>query len=225
MEYDGILKRVESLANPQAVEGMARYGIRPAKTYGVSIPALRDIAKEIGTDHGLAQRLWQAGIRETQILASLIDDSRMVTEDQMESWVKDFDSWDTCDQCCQNLFGKTEFAYQKAVEWSSNDEEFIKRAGFVLMARLAVGDKKADDEKFVKFLPIIRRESTDERNFVRKAVNWALRQIGKRNLALNEMAIRTAKEIQQMDSRSARWVASDAIRELTGEAVQKKLRG
>jgi len=225
MEYDGILKRVESLANPKAVEGMARYGIRPAKTYGVSIPALRDIAKEIGTDHGLAQRLWQAGIRETQILASLIDDSRMVTEDQMESWVKDFDSWDTCDQCCQNLFGKTEFAYQKAVEWSSNDEEFIKRAGFVLMARLAVSDKKADDEKFVKFLPIIRRESTDERNFVRKAVNWALRQIGKRNLALNEMAIRTAKEIQQMDSRSARWVASDAIRELTGEAVQKKLRG
>jgi len=225
MEYDDILKRLESLANPKAVEGMARYGIRPAKTYGVSIPALRDIAKEIGTDHGLAQRLWQAGIRETQILASLIDASRMVTEDQMESWVKDFDSWDTCDQCCQNLFGKTEFAYQKAVEWSSNDEEFIKRAGFVLMARLAVSDKKADDEKFVKFLPIIRRESTDERNFVRKAVNWALRQIGKRNLALNEMAIRTAKEIQQMDSRSARWVASDAIRELTGEAVQKKLRG
>ncbi len=225
MEYDGILKRVESLANPKAVEGMARYGIRPAKTYGVSIPALRDIAKEIGTDHGLAQRLWQAGIRETQILASLIDDSRMVTEDQMESWIKDFDSWDTCDQCCQNLFGKTEFAYQKAVEWSSNDEEFIKRAGFVLMARLAVGDKKADDEKFVKFLPIIRRESTDERNFVRKAVNWALRQIGKRNLALNEMAIRTAKEIQQMDSRSARWVASDAIRELTSESVQNKLWG
>jgi len=225
MEYDGILKRVESLANPKAVEGMAKYGIRPAKTYGVSIPALRDIAKEIGTDHGLAQRLWQAGIRETQILASLIDDSRMVTEDQMESWVKDFDSWDTCDQCCQNLFGKTEFAYQKAVEWSSNDEEFIKRAGFVLMARLAVSDKKADDEEFVKFLPIIRRESTDERNFVRKAVNWALRQIGKRSVALNEVAIRTAKEIQQMDSRSARWVASDAIRELTGEAVQRKLRG
>ncbi|MBC8276444.1 MAG: DNA alkylation repair protein [Chloroflexi bacterium] len=225
MEYDDILQRLESLSNPQAVEGMARYGIRPAKTYGVSIPALRDIARDIGKDHGLAQRLWQAGIRETQILASLIDDSRMVTEDQMESWVKDFDSWDTCDQCCQNLFAKTKFAYYKAVEWSSNDKEFVKRAGFVLIARLAVGDKKADDEEFVKFLPIIRRESTDERNFVRKAVNWALRQIGKRNLALNEMAIRTAKEIQQMDSRSARWVASDAIRELTGEAVQKKLRG
>lgn len=225
MEYDGILKRLESLSNPQAVEGMARYGIRPAKTYGVSIPALRDIARDIGKDHGLAQRLWQAGIRETQILASLIDDSRMVTEDQMESWVKDFDSWDTCDQCCQNLFGKTKFAYQKAVEWSSNDKEFIKRAGFVLMARLAVGDKKADDEKFVKFLPIIRRESTDSRNFVRKAVNWALRQIGKRSVALNGMAIKTANEIQQMDSRSARWVASDAIRELTGEVIQKRLRG
>ena len=225
MEYDDILRRLQSLANPKAVEGMARYGIRPAKTYGVSIPDLRDIAREIGKDHGLAQRLWQAGIRETQILASLVDDSRMVTEDQMESWVKDFDSWDTCDQCCQNLFGKTKFAYQKAVEWSSNEEEFVKRAGFVLMARLAVGDKKADDEKFVKFLPIIRRESTDSRNFVRKAVNWALRQIGKRSVALNGMAIKTANEIQQMDSRSARWVASDAIRELTGEVVQKRLRG
>ena len=225
MEYDDILRRLESSANPKAVEGMAKYGIRPAKTYGVSIPALRDIAREIGKDHGLAQRLWQAGIRETQILASLVDDSTMVTEDQMESWVKDFDSWDTCDQCCQNLFAKTKFAYQKAVEWSSNDKEFVKRAGFVLMARLAVGDRKADDEEFFKFLPIIKREATDSRNLVKKAVNWALRQIGKRNLALNEMAIRTAKEIQQMDSRSARWVASDAIRELTGEAVQKRLRG
>jgi 3-methyladenine DNA glycosylase AlkD len=225
VEYDDILKRLESLANPKAVEGMARYGIRPAKTYGVSIPDLRHIAKEIGMDHGLAQRLWRAGIHETQILASLVDDAKMVTEDQMESWVKGFDSWDTCDQCCQNLFGKTKFAYQKAVEWSSNNEEFIKRAGFVLMARLAVSDKKADDEEFLKFLPIIKRESTDNRNFVKKAVNWALRQIGKRSVALNEMAIKAADEIQQMDSRSARWVASDAIRELTSEAVQKRLQG
>ena len=224
-EYDDILKRLGSLANPKSVEGMAKYGITPAKAYGVSIPDLRKIAKEMGTDHGLAQRLWQAGIRETQILASLIDDSRMVTEDQMESWVRDFDSWEACDQCCQNLFGKTKFAYQKAVEWSLNEKELIKRAGFVLMARLAVSDKKASDEQFFQFLPIIRRESGDGRNFVKKAVNWALRQIGKRNAALNEMAIKTAKEMQRMDSGSARWVASDAIRELTSEAVQKRLRG
>jgi len=224
MHYNDIIERLESLANPKAVEGMAKYGIRPAKAYGVSIPALRDIAQEIGTDHGLAQRLWQACIRETQILASLIDDPRMVTGDQMESWVKDFDSWDTCDQCCQNLFGKTKFAYQKAVEWSSNEEQYIKRAGFVLMARLAVSDKKAADEEFVRFLPMIKRGSADSRNFVKKAVNWALRQIGKRNLALNEVAVRTAEEIQKMDSRSARWVASDAIRELTSEAVQNRLR-
>ena len=225
MHYNDIIERLESLANPKAVEGMAKYGIRPAKAYGVSISDLRHIAQEIGTDHGLAQRLWQAGIRETQILASLIDDAKLVTGDQMESWVKDFDSWDTCDQCCQNLFGKTKFAYQKAVEWSSNEEEYIKRAGFVLMARLAVSDKKAADEEFVRFLPMIKRGSADSRNFVKKAVNWALRQIGKRNLALNEVAVRTAEEIQKMDSRSARWVASDAIRELTNEAVQKRLRG
>lgn len=143
----------------------------------------------------------------------------------MESWVREFDSWEVCDQCCQNLFEKTKFAYQKVVEWSSNEKEFIKRAGFVLMARLAVSDKKADSGEFVEFLPIIKRGSTDNRNFVKKAVNWALRQIGKRNLALNEMAIKTAEEIQQIDSRSARWIASDAIRELTGEAVQKRLRG
>ena len=225
MRYDDILKRLKSLANPMAVEGMARYGIRPAKAYGVSIPDLRDIARETGTDHGLAQRLWEAGIRETQILASLVDDPKMVTEDQMESWVKDFDSWDTCDQVCQNLFGVTKSAYQKAIEWSSSNKEFIKRAGFVLMAKLAVSDKTSGDKEFIKFLSIIKKESTDNRNFVKKAVNWALRQIGKRNVSLNKMAIETAEEIQQMDSRSARWIASDAIRELTSEAAQQRLRG
>lgn len=225
MQYDDILERLKSLADAKAVEGMAKYGITPEKTYGVSIPALRGIAKEVGTDHGLAQRLWKTDIRETRILASMIDDPRTVTEEQMESWVRGFDSWEICDQCCQNFFEKTKFAYQKAMEWSSRDKEFIKRAGFVLMARLAVSDKKADNKEFVRFLSIIKRESSDNRNFVKKAVNWALRQIGKRNLTLNQMAIKTAKEIQQMDSGSARWVASDAIRELTSEAVQERLRG
>ena len=225
MQYDDILERLKSLSDAKAVEGMAKYGITPGKAYGVSIPGLRRIAREGGKDHGLAQRLWESDIRETQILASMIDEPETVTEDQMESWVKEFDYWEICDQCCMNLFEKTKFAYRKAAKWSSNDREFIKRAGFVLMARLAVGDRKADDREFIKFLPIIKRESTDNRNFVKKAVNWALRQIGKRNLALNEMAIKTANEIQQMDSTSARWIASDALRELTGEAVQNRLRG
>ncbi len=223
MQYDDILKKLKSLSDPKAVEGMARFGINPENTFGVSIPNLRQIAKETGRDHALAQQLWASAIHEARILASMIDDPKMVTEEQMERWVKDFDSWDVCDQCCMNLFEKTKFAYQKAVEWSSNDKEFIKRTGFVLMARLAVSDKKADDRQFEPFLPIIKREASDNRNFVKKAVNWALRQIGKRNLNLNRKAIETAKEIQEIDSKSARWVASDALRELTGKAVLERL--
>jgi 3-methyladenine DNA glycosylase AlkD len=154
----------------------------------------------------------------------MIDAPDMVTEEQMDSWVQDFDSWDVCDQCCSNLFDKAKFAHQRAVEWSRRNEEFVKRAGFVLMAALSVHDRKAKDEAFLKLLPIIKRESTDDRNFVKKAVNWALRQIGKRNTALNGAAIETAKEIQKADSKSARWIASDALRELTSEVVQKRLR-
>jgi len=223
MQYDDILKKLKSLSDPKAVEGMARFGINPENTFGVSIPNLRKMAKETGRDRALAQQLWASGIHEARILASMVDNPKMVTEEQLERWVKDFDSWDVCDQCCMNLFEKTKFAYQKAVEWSSNDKEFIKRTGFVLMARLAVSDKKADDKQFEPFLPIIKRESTDNRNFVKKAVNWALRQIGKRNLNLNGKAIETAEEIQEIDSKSARWIASDALRELTSQAVLERL--
>jgi 3-methyladenine DNA glycosylase AlkD len=212
------------LSDPKAVAGMARFGINPENAYGVSIPNLRRMAKQIGRDHPLALRLWNSGIHEARILASMIDPPEMVTEEQMDNWVKDFDSWGVCDQCCSNLFDKTKFAHKKAIQWSKRREEFVKRAGFVLMATLAVHDKEAGDKEFLKFLPIIKREATDERNFVKKAVNWALRQIGKRNLSLNKMAIQTAKEIQKMDSRAARWIASDALRELTGGPVQKKLR-
>jgi len=222
MEYNATIQKIESLADPEAVKGMARFGINTGNAYGVSVYLLQKLAKEISKDHALAQQLWASGIHEARILASMVDEPEMVTEAQMESWVKDFDSWDVCDLCCSNLFDKTAFAYQKAVAWSKREEEFVKRAGFVLMAALSVHDKKADDEDFTKFLPIIKRESTDDRNFVRKAVNWALRQIGKRNLNLNKMAIKTAEEIRQIDARSARWVAADAIRELTGEKVQKK---
>jgi len=223
MQYNDILKKLKALSNPKAVEGMARFGINPENTYGVSIPDLRKIAKEAGKDHALAQKLWASGIHEARILASMIDEPTAVSEEQMERWVKDFDSWDVCDQCCMNLFEKTKFAYQKCAEWSSNKQEFVKRAGFALMARLAVSDKKARDEQFVNFFPIIKRESVDNRNFVKKGVNWALRQIGKRNRNLNKMAIRTAKEIQEIDSKSSKWIASDALRELTDKKIQKRL--
>ncbi len=223
MDCEEILKQLKSLSNPDVVAGMARFGINPKNTYGVSIPVLRKMAKQIGKNHLLAQQFWtSSGIHEARILAGMIDVPEKVTETQLERWVKDFDSWDVCDQCCSNLFDKTKFAHKKAIEWSKRREEFVKRAGFVLMATLAVHDKEADNQKFMRFLPIIKREATDERNFVKKAVNWALRQIGKRNSALNKIAIQKAKEIQKIDSKSARWIASDALRELTGEAIQKK---
>ena len=224
MKYTEIIKKLKSLTNPENVAGMARFGINPENTLGVSMPALRNMAKEIGKDHKLAEKLWSSAIHEARILACLIDDPELVTEGQMERWVKDFDSWDVCDQCCGRLLDKTERSYQKALEWSSRREEFVKRAGFVMMASLAVHDKKAEDDLFEQFLPIIGRESTDERNFVKKAVNWALRQIGKRNKRLNTLAIKTSREIQKIDSKSARWIASDALRELQSEKVQERLK-
>jgi len=225
LNYDDIVARLKALSNPEAVKGMARYGINPDNAYGVSIPNLRTMAKEIGRNHSLSETLWSSGIHEARILASMIDDPDMVAEEQAERWVRDFDSWDVCDQCCNNLLKKVAFAYEKATEWSLREEEFVKRAGFVLMACLAVSDKKADDTKFEIFLPVIKREAVDMRNYVKKAVNWALRQIGKRNRRLNKKAIEAAKEILQMDSSSAIWIASDAIRELTSQAVQLKLKG
>ena len=211
------MRKLKSLANPKNVAGMARFGISAKNTLGVSIPSLRAIAKqkENRKNHALALELWKTGIHEARILAALVDDSNQVTDAQMESWVKDFDSWDACDQVCSNLFDKTEFARAKAFEWAGRKEEFVKRAGFVLMAALAVHDKKSNDAAFVKFLPIIVREAKDERNFVKKAVNWALRQIGKRNETLKKLAMQTATKIAKSDSKSARWIAKDALRELS----------
>jgi len=225
MRYEEVIARLESLADPAAVEGMARYGITANKVYGVSIPNLRLLAKEIGKDHELAGRLWQDDARETRILACMVDPPRMVDEEQAERWVADFDSWEVCDQCCANLLEGTPFAYAKAAAWSERPEEFVKRAGFVLMARLAVSDKREPDERFAAFLPLILREATDKRNFVKKAVNWALRQIGKRDRNLNRLALATAREMQSLASPAARWIAADAIRELQSEYVQQRLAG
>lgn len=218
-----IIARLKSMANPENVAGMARYGISTKNTLGISIYTLRPLAKEIGRDHELALELWESGIHEARILAAYVDDPTLISEEQMEHWVMDIDSWDVCDQVCSSLFDRTPYAYVKAFEWSERQEEFVKRAGFVLMAALSVHDKNAQDSQFEDFFPVIIREVMDERNYVKKAVNWALRQIGKRNRQLNDRAIQTAQEIKKIDSRAARWIATDALRELTGEKVQKRL--
>ncbi|MGB7624048.1 MAG: DNA alkylation repair protein [Terriglobia bacterium] len=223
MDYSEILRRLRSFSNPIAVAEMARFGIHETKAYGVSTPVLRKLAKQIGKDHQLAQQLWSSGILDARALASLIDEPSRVTEAQMERWSKDFNSWAVCDGCCANLFDKTEWAHRKALEWSQRKEEFVKRGGFVLMAAMAVHDKKAANSQFLRFFPLIFREATDERNFVKKGVNWALRQIGKRNATLNKAAIRLARKIQKIDSRSARWIAADALRELTSRKVQERV--
>lgn len=213
MNYHNIINTLKAKANPANVAGMARFGINPHNTLGVSIPVLRQMGKEIGRQHSLSLKLWDSGIHEARILAGLIGDPDQLTGKQIEAWVRDFDSWDVCDLVCSNLFDKTPFAYSKAMEWPTDKKEFVKRAGYVLMACLAVHDKKAVDSKFMKFFPIIIQGASDERNFVKKAVNWALRQLGKRSLRLNKEAFKTAKKIQLIPLKSARWIASDALRE------------
>ena len=237
MTSQEVIKQLKLKANPKNVAGMVRFGISSKNTLGVSMPQVREIGKEIKrsfgrlgrpqddkTLHKLALSLWESEIHEARILAGLFDLPKMITEKQADEWVKGFDSWDVCDQVCMNLFDKTSFAFKKAIEWSEKKEEFVRRAGFALMASLAVHDKKAKNLDFIAFLPIIKKQATDERNFVKKAVNWALRQIGKRNLALNKEALKTAKEIEKIDSKAAKWIAHDAIRELTSEAVLARLK-
>jgi 3-methyladenine DNA glycosylase AlkD len=224
MRYREVLEELRARANPADLEGMARFGIDTSQALGGSrLPDLRALAKRIGPDHSLARQLWRSKVHEARILASMVDDPALVTEEQMEEWASEFDSWDVVDGVCCTLFDKTPYAWDKAVLWSEREEEFVKRAGFTLMACLAVHDKKSPDARFESLLPIIEREAIDRRNYVRKAVNWALRQIGKRNLRLNRQAIATANRILE-GPRSARWVASDALRELTGDPVQRKLR-
>lgn len=224
MEFNKIIEELELLSNPEEIEGMTRFGINPEKTYAVRIPELRKIARSAGKDHVLAGKLWDHGYRETRIIASIVEDPELVSEEQMDNWALGFDTWDICDQCCMNLFRKTPFAYKKIHEWSKREELFVKRAAFTLIATLAVHDKKADDSKFEELFSIIINESDDNRNYVKKAVNWALRQIGKRNINLNKKAIEIAEKIDKRESKSARWIAKDALRELKSEKVQYTLK-
>jgi 3-methyladenine DNA glycosylase AlkD len=219
MNLDTVLADLRSMASAEVRAGMARYGIGTEHALGLEMPKIRMLAKTIGRDHALALGLWASGIHEARILAGLVDDPRAVTLEQMESWALEFDSWDVCDQVCGSLFDRTPHAWARAAAWSARGEEYVKRAGFALMASLAVHDKTAGDEAFLAFLPMIEREAGDDRNFVRKAVNWALRQIGKRNMALNAAAVACAKRIAERPERPARWIASDALRELTDEKI------
>lgn len=211
------------MGDPAHLAGMVRFGINAEHALGISVTELRALARTLGRDHDLAAALWRSGIHEARILASIVDDPLEVTEAQMEDWVAAFDSWDLCDQVCGNLFDRTPFAFAKALEWTERQEEFTKRAGFALMAWAAVHRKDVSDRELEHFLPAIRAQATDDRTYVKKAVNWALRQIGKRNQGLHRKAIATARAIQRIDSPSARWIARDALRELESPAVRERL--
>src|SRR5712692_4565838 len=221
---EAILARMAAIGSPRNVAGQARFGIAVVKAYGLNAAQMHGLAGEAGRDHALAEALWGSGVHDARHVAALVADPAQVTEEMMERWAGDFASWDVVDTCCCYLFCRTRFGWKKALEWSRRREEFVKRAGFSMMAYLAVHDKTAPDAKFLKLLPVIRRHAQDERNFVRKAVNWALRQIGKRSLMLNRAAIAAGESISKLDSRAAHWIAADALRELRSDAVQKRLR-
>ncbi|GAP15537.1 predicted DNA alkylation repair enzyme [Longilinea arvoryzae] len=214
LTLDEILARLNALADPRNVEGQRRFGIRPAHQLGISMPALRGLAKGRQRSHDLALQLWATRIHEARILASLVDDPQSITREQMEAWVQDFDSWDVCDQVCMNLFGEHPLGLEMARTWPHRPEEFVRRAGFVLMAVQAVHRRDLPDQSFQNYFPLMLEYANDERNFVRKAINWALRQIGKRNAALCQGAIQTAQQMLAIESPSARWIARDALREL-----------
>ncbi len=222
---EAVLEQLKSRGDPENIKGMIRFGMATDQRLGVPVPDMRKIARGVGKDHALAVELWKTGVQEARIVASMIDLPEAVTEDQMEAWVADFNSWDVCDQVCLNLFEKTLYAQQKISEWSRRDEEFVKRAAYAIIAGLAWHDKKATDDQFIGYFPVIKSGASDERNFVKKAVSWALRTIGERNLELNKAAIQLAREIQELDPRAAGWIASNTLRELEGEKVQARLVG
>jgi len=218
------LEKLHSLADPSALDGMAYFGVNTSGRLGIPVPKLRALAKETGRDHDLALALWNTAIPDARILASLTAEPARTTPALMDAWTADFDSWDICDGCCNNLYIKTPFAWEKVPRWAAEEGEYIRRAGYVLIACLALHDKEAQDSAFTDTFPLIQTHAVDPRNFVRKAVNWALRGIGKRNLALNAAAVSFARELGNCEDTTARWIAKDALRELTSEKVLARLR-
>ena len=221
---EGALAELRRLGEKRNIEGMARFGIVAKHVLGVAKPKMDELARRIGKDHRLALQLWETGVHDARILAGMIDEPEEVTAAQMNRWVRDFDNWDVCDGTCCHLFAFAHAAWDRAISWTKRQPEFEKRAGFALIAYLAYRDKTAKDSTYIRVLPLLLREANDDRNFVRKAVNWALRNIGKRNLNLNRAAIRTAERMRKKNSRAARWIAADALRELKSEEVQSRLR-
>jgi 3-methyladenine DNA glycosylase AlkD len=223
LDTDAIVERLRASAEPPYLAMLGRLNIDPSRSLGVRMPVLRAIAKELGKDHSLAQELWARGMTETMILAAMVDPPEAVTAEQMDSWVEGIGDWAVCDQTVGYLFRKTSYAHVKAREWIERDEEFVRRAGMVLMASLAVHDKGAEDGIFIEYLGLVEGKADDPRRYVMKAASWAVRQIGKRNVSLNQEAIAAAERIGRRDTRSARWIATDALRELRGEAVRARL--
>lgn len=224
VSLDEALQLLKCKAVPENIPGMKRYGMSEEGRLGVSVPEMRAIAKKLGKNHLLAQQLWDSGYAEARILASMVDEPEVLSEEQMDRWVQELNSWDVCDQVCMNLFEKSPLAWKKIPEWSRREEEFVRRASMALVACLAWHDKGELNEAFIELMPVIENCALDERNYVKKAVSWALRNIGKRNNQLNQAAIRQAEALQESDSKAAQWIAADVLRELRGEAVQKRLK-
>lgn len=219
-----VISELEKHYNAKNVEGMKHFGINTEKAFGITTPVIKAIAKKIGRNHELALELWETGYHEARAIAFLTADPKQVTKSLMNKWVRDFDNWAVCDGTCCYLFRFTPYAIDKIFEWAPKKEEYVRRTAFSLIAYIAVHDKKRDDKEFFQFFPLIKKYSTDERNFVKKAVNWSLRQIGKRSMYLNKEALKLAKEIQALDSKSAKWIAADAIRELKDQKITARIK-
>jgi 3-methyladenine DNA glycosylase AlkD len=223
MDTNEVLAWLEKRGSRRTVAGMARYGIRAERAFGVTMGTLVSLKKRLGQDHALSLALWESGWYEARLLAALVGDPERVTRRQMNAWAHGFENWADCDTVCFKLFDRTPFAWEKGRQWSKSPREFVKRGGFVLMACLALHDKAAPDKSFLSLLPLIEKGAHDDRNFVKKGVNWALRSIGRRNLALNAAARRVAKRLVLSEEASCRWVGKDALRELASPKVRAQL--
>lgn len=220
---ESVLQSLRALARPDELDGMARFGISTRRRLGVRVPDLRALAKRLERDHELALGLWDSGIADARILASMVADPARVTSELMDRWVAEFDSWDVCDQVCMNLFDKTDHAWEKVRAWAEREEEYVRRAAFALLACIAWHDKRLPDDPFVASFPLIERAASDPRNYVKKAVSWALRHIGKRNASLHPLALAVASALKESPDRTRRWIGSDAVRDLTGPAALRRL--
>jgi len=219
-----VIAWLEKHASKKYRDGMARYAITADKAFGVSVGELKTYSKALGRNHDLALALWDTGVYEARMLVAWVADPALVTPAQMDTWRADFDSWAICDHLCFHLFDRTPHAFRKVEQWSKRRDEFGKRAAFALLASLALHDKKSPDEPFVRSLPLIERAADDDRNFVKKGVSWALRLIGRRSVALNEASVTLAKRLLESEAPAARWIAKDALKELTSPAVIQRLK-